>query len=392
MVSLFMVISGYAISLALLRTRDSSATGVPFFRHLSSTATRRIFRIYLPSTLVVVISQLVFFLGTFQLDSRLPDQFCAGLKPLSTPWYHTKYAFWTVLHSFDISNHGADMNFNTYRPDIMKNLSTHLWTMPVEYRGSCTVYLCILVFSFWRQGPRRLAILAVTSYWFYIGQWDLLSFIGGLFLAELHVASENPEADGEVQLSCDDQTKDNFAAWKLFITSPHLRLIRTIICFVFGVYLLCIAAEQELSIEHRWLLYIQPGYWDNPEMMTRSWRSVGALIVIYAISQSSYLQYPLNCRPVQYLGKISFPLYLVHPTIYNTIKRPLRNILWGLITQQTYPGTEEAINYSLLFGSAWGVATLVCAVIMVVVAHFWEMYIDKKCLQLSRRFDKWASQ
>lgn len=86
-------------------------------------------------------------------------------------------------------------------------------------------------------------------------------------------------------------------------------------CFIFGVYLMCIGNERELTIEHRWLLYIQPGYWDDAEFMTRCWRTLGALLVVYAIGRSSFLQYALNTRPAQYLGKVSFAVYLLHLNI-----------------------------------------------------------------------------
>lgn len=169
MVSLFFVISGYAISLPLLRSRDGSATGVPFFRRLSSTATRRPFRIYLPSTLVYIITQLIFFLGLFRFEPTLSNDYYAGLRPYSFPLLHIKYAIWCIIHSLDISNHGVEINTNTDRPDFM-NFTTQLWTMPLEWRGSCMVYFTILTMAFWRDSTRRFTLIVIAAYWFYVGQ------------------------------------------------------------------------------------------------------------------------------------------------------------------------------------------------------------------------------
>ncbi|KAJ9490036.1 hypothetical protein VN97_g3225 [Penicillium thymicola] len=89
----------------------------------------------------------------------------------------------------------------------------------------------------------------------------------------------------------------------------------------------CMCGADRLAREYQWLVVTQSPEWDNAEMMPRCWRSVGAVLTIYAISKSTLLRRPLNSRPLQYLGKISFPLYLVHPTIYLTLKWPVRDFL-----------------------------------------------------------------
>lgn len=393
MVCLFMVISGYAISLSLLRVRDDNLAGnIGFFRRLCSAATRRIFRIYLPSITIISITQFLYFCNVYQWEPP-NDEWLWGLKPLTAPWSHIKYMLWNVLHLLDISNHRPDINFVRNRPDLA-TINYQLWTMPVEFRGSCAVYLLILALAFWRPQPRRLALVGVAIYWFYVGQWDLFAFVAGVFLAERHVASDNPEADGELALPCQspETWKTISKSWRKLTESAYFNQVGTTASFIVGIYLLCMCHADTVSHEYRFLLAVQSPGWDHPEMLSRCWRSVGAVLTIYAISKSALLQRPLNSRPVQYLGKISFPLYLVHQTVYLIIKRPVRNILWLMATGTSYPDTIEASKHALAFGVAWGGSVLVSIGIMVLVAELWNRFVDMKCMQLARRFEKWITR
>ncbi|CAG8903439.1 unnamed protein product [Penicillium egyptiacum] len=392
MVALFMVISGYAISLPLLRCREEvGPSNSGFFRRLCSAATRRIFRIYLPSIAILFLSQFVYFCNVCQWKAA--DDWLGGLKPLTAPWAHIQYVLSRIVHLLDISNHQVDINFDHNRPD-MRTINYQLWTMPIEFRGSCAVYLLTLTFSFWKPQPRYLALAAVAMYWFYMGHWDLFAFVAGIFLAERHVASES-EPDGEIALSYSfspfESPNPIIKAWNKFRESIYLRQLRTSGCFILGMYFLCMCGADRLAREYRWLAVARSPEWDNAEMMPRCWRSVGAVLTIYAISKSALLQRPLNSRPLQYLGKISFPLYLVHPTVYLVLKWPVRDFLWWAVARTSYPGTIEASKHVLPFCIAWMGTMLGSGVVMVIASEIWNRFVDMKCLGLARRFEKWVS-
>lgn len=392
MVALFMVISGYAISLPLLRCReDVGASNVGFFRRLCSAATRRIFRIYLPSIAILFLSQLVYFCNVFPWKAA--DDWLGGLKPLTAPWAHVQYVLSRIVHLLDISNHQVDINFDRNRPD-MRTINYQLWTMPIEFRGSCAVYLLILTFSFWKPQPRYLALVGVAMYWFYMGHWDLFAFVAGILLAERHVASESGP-DREIALSYSSSPLEIqepiTKAWNKFTEKICLQRIGISVSFILGMYFLCMCGADRLAAEYRWLAVARSPEWDNAEMMPRCWRSVGAVLVIYAISKSALLQRPLNSRPLQYLGKISFPLYLVHPTVYLALKWPVRDFLWWAVTRTPYPGTIEASKHALSFAMTWMGTMIVLGAVMVVASELWNRFVDMKCLVLARRFEKCVS-
>lgn len=401
MVSLFMVISGYAISLPILSHRDN---GITFFQRLGSAATRRIFRIYLPSAIILFLSQLLYFCSAYQVD--LPDGWVGGLQPLTAPWSHLRYVSWTLVHMMDISNHGDDLNFTNNRPEL-DCLLMQLWTMAIEFRGSCIVYLLIMTSAFWRSQPRYLMLFGLAIYWFLNGHWDIFAFAIGLCFAESQVGPDEAEANRELALPC-HTTKNKAAAIRALIktgkrairdttNSVIFRRFRTSASLVIGVYLLCISHIYAppagfLAPEYRYLLAIQPSIWDNPEMAPRCWSTVGAVLVVYAISQSNLLQRPLESQLGQYLGRISFPLYLVHLTVYWIFKPLVRNLIWWMETRQAFPGAIEASQNGLAFWGAWIGSVLVCGVIMVALADLWSRFIDVKCLDIGKRFEKWATQ
>ncbi|KAJ5178544.1 uncharacterized protein N7500_001243 [Penicillium coprophilum] len=321
------------------------------------------------------------------------DDWLGGLKPLTAPWSHIQYVLSRTVHLLDISNHQVDINFDHNRPD-MKTINYQLWTMPIEFRGSCAVYLLLLTFSFWRPQPRYLALAGVALYWFYMGHWDLFSFVAGILLAERHAASES-EQDGEIALSYSSPPleiqKPDAKSWNRLIESVYLQQLRTSASFILGMYFLCMCGADRLAWEYRWLVVTRSPEWDNAEMMPRCWRSVGAVLTIYAISKSALLQRPLNSRPLRYLGKISFPLYLVHPTVYLVLKKPVRDFLWWAFTRTPYPGTIEASKYALPFFIAWMGTMLLLGIVMVMASELWNRFVDMKCIGLARRFDKWVS-
>ncbi|KAJ5813071.1 hypothetical protein N7447_010094 [Penicillium robsamsonii] len=392
MVALFMVISGYAISLPLLRCREEiGASNSGFFRRLCSAATRRIFRIYLPSIAILFLSQLVYFCNVVQ--GKAADDWLGGLKPLTAPLTHIQYVLSRIVHLLDISNHQVDINFDHNRPD-MRTINYQLWTMPIEFRGSCAVYLLLVTFSFWRPQPRYLGLAGVAMYWFYMGHWDLFSFVAGIVLAERHVASES-KPDEEIALSYSPSPleiqKPIAKSWNQFAENINLQHLRISVSFILGLYFLCMCGADRLAREYRWLIVTRSPEWDNAEMMPRCWRSVGAVLMIYSVSKYSLLQRPLNSRPLQYLGKISFPLYLVHPTVYLVLKWPVRDFMWWAITRTPYPGTIEASKHALPFSIAWMGTMLLLGIVMVMASELWNRFVDMRCIALARKFAKWVS-
>ncbi|KAJ5689995.1 hypothetical protein N7462_004387 [Penicillium macrosclerotiorum] len=230
----------------------------------------------------------------------------------------------------------------------------------------------------------------MAAFWLYLGYWDLFAFLVGLLLAERRIMSEMAEGDGELCLPAESTKPPRtiIRAWKNITKSTIFDLIRTSAFLLLGLYFICIDAYSVLPPGYQFLQSIQSPYWHDTLTANECWETIGAVLVIFAISQSNYLQYPLNSRPIQYLGKISFSLYLVHPSVYFMLLQPIRDLVWFLISQKPYPGTVEAIYYTLPFWSAWTASFLITAGVIIVIAHFFTRFIDEKSVIIARSIEK----
>lgn len=372
MVPLFLVISGFAISVNLLRARNSSAAD--FVRRLASAATRRVLRIYLPVLSIAVISQVIFFCNLYQWE--FPDDVVWGRRPWTAPWFHVTFIGRYMLDNLNIiylQNNGG--------------LNGQLWTMALEFRGSCVVYLVILALAFWRPGVRRLALLGLMTFWYYFGLWDIFGFLAGLYLAEGHVASESASDIGETDLP------------RFFrpIFSSKTRLVRlttvwTYACFLLGLWLLCLGDDGFLTPGYQFLELISSERWDGAwGIVNKIWKTTGSILIVYAIRRSPLLQRPLNTRAVQFLGRVSFSLYLVHQSVYHMIRNPVRDALWYLAAGEPYGGVAVE-QHPFAFAFAWVGGYIVLSAVNLYVAHLYTRFIDERCIDLAKRFDRYVTQ
>ncbi|KAJ5940371.1 hypothetical protein N7516_000539, partial [Penicillium verrucosum] len=81
-----LLFNGPSIVALFMCREDIGASNSGLFRRLCSAATRRIFRIYLPSIPILFLSQLVYLCNAFQWKSA--DDWLGRLKPLTAPWAH----------------------------------------------------------------------------------------------------------------------------------------------------------------------------------------------------------------------------------------------------------------------------------------------------------------
>ncbi|KAK1249237.1 hypothetical protein MKX07_002753 [Trichoderma sp. CBMAI-0711] len=380
MVPLFFVISGYAISINLIRVRagnninhnHNNSDGL--LRRLASAVTRRGLRIYLPVLCITVISQLLFFLNLYSWEPG--DEVVWGRKPWTAPWFHVTFVARYMLD-----------NINILAIQYNGGLNGQLWTMALEFRGSCVVYLLILGLAFWKPRPRLWVLVASMAYWFYFGFWDVVGFLAGYWLAELQVLSELQTVS----------TETDYPLWlKPYIPvqarSINFSAIRTYAMFVAGIWLLCLSDDGALPPGYQFLQIAESSRWDgNWGIIDKTWKTVGSVLVVSAISTTKTLQSPLNSKFVQYLGRISFSLYLVHQSIYHLFSDPVRKALWYMATggSEPEPGTGY---YQVASAFRWVGGYIIVTAINLYAANLWTRYVDERCIKLAKQFDQWVSQ
>ncbi|CAG8142560.1 unnamed protein product [Penicillium salamii] len=357
MVPLFYVISGYSTASGLLELRDKQSE--LFIDRVRSSAIRRFIRLVLPLIGLGVFCQITFFCGLF--IRSLPEDSAPGLEPWSSPWSHLGYLTRYVADSLQLFqiqyNHG---------------LSQQFWTIPLDLRGSFVVYLVIILQAPWRPRVRLslLALLLAHTLWY--GIWDMFSILSGLALAEISALYNR--------------------------TGYQPRFLRGtisyVIRFAIAAYLGSLSSKTSYPPDFRVLELAQPWRWSRYDWTNarQNWHSIAVVCLFSILMQSPRLQGILTMRPFQYLGRLSFAIYLVHVPIYQIIRAPLRDYLWRLQENREWPGPWEASQSLSSFYSCWVASGIVSYLTVFIAAWSYMQYVSPHVDRISRDTDKWLNQ
>ena len=352
-VSTFFVISGYAItvkSLSLLRQRNHE----DLYNGLCSSLFRRGFRLFLP----VVLLAIPTFFVVCMVD--MEDGFLMPFEVKST---------WTGQMSHFINSTDHHINPFSYRSDMVDNRYAYVptsWTIPMEYYGSIVCYILTMVVArveLYRI--RNLIVGGMCLYALHQGSWWTSNFLFGMWMADHILEQKTRNNDGH---------KGSKGSNKFFTLMYAL-------LFVFGIYLAGMPPEilafefpSQPKIGYMWLYkLIPPDYLFRIPEPARWWWYWSGNLTFLGISKIPQLQSIFNTKFCQWLGKISFALYLVHAMIISILSRPLQGFVK---TMTEHKGIVCLFEFTVM------------TPIVVVLAGVVERYID----QPSVRFAKWLEQ
>ncbi|KAI9693881.1 MAG: hypothetical protein M1822_003152 [Bathelium mastoideum] len=317
-VAIFFVLSGYVLSRsALVHAREGKRDACAM--SLVSAVVRRPIRLYVPTlcvTFAIAILMHAPFGALAEVSWAPPKE---SLAAEIGNWTMESVKF---FNPFQL--HGSNKAWYTY--DLV------VWTIPIELKGSMLIYAltAACIFSglpvFWSVLLLDLTMMVLLQ----LGRWTMGCFIGGLILSYLDTYSLDT----------------GFLSW--YLTQRTQTIIRHVV-FVAGYYLLCQPAHDghpEYSLDTPgwyYLTLLTPQGYDQNQYY-RYWHSWGAYMMVYAALRIEWLQQFLNTRPLRYLGKVSFMLYLIHLAILNIVGDAVARMLG-----QVYPTTEESWVNSLLY-------------------------------------------
>lgn len=312
MVTLFFVISGYVLSYAFLSSSraHTDAELVKCFSRLASLTIRRWMRLYLPATSSMLLVMFAAFFGAFDAghefqESSLwltgwreqhPPRFLSFVKQLrnfASMWWAWSTPFqWRLFYS-------------EYDP--------HTWTIPVEFRGSMVLFVVLLASAGLSQRWRSGTFVLVTMYCFLSERWDVAAFTGGALVADSHVWQAK-KATNEARESDLLQTNLPRRATVLSRWTAYALATMKIIFFLAALYLLSFPDDApERTPGFSWLHRVTlPMYKTNYTHPYMFWHALSALFIVWSIQQLYYVNAFLCLSVPQYLGKISYALYLVH--------------------------------------------------------------------------------
>lgn len=196
-------------------------------------------------------------------------------------------------------------------------------------------------------------------------RWPNILFFGGFILAELD-HRRRALATPSISNSPFSSSRRLDVFW--FITY--------ILIFICGLYL---GGQPELAVDKA------PGWMTLHSLIPkhirakhRYWVNWAAILLIWSTSNSSLIQKIFTNRVSQYLGKISFSLYLVHGMVIHTLHYTLIDKLLKALGSETWLERETAL----------GVSAMVVTVIIIWVSDVFMRAVDIP----SVRFAKWIEE
>ncbi|KAI9712020.1 MAG: hypothetical protein M1820_001728 [Bogoriella megaspora] len=285
-VTVFFVISGYVLStkpMSLIQNAEYTKLG----DNISSALFRRWLRLFLPviATTFCFMTITHFFgiwTAAYEHEKRYLDEVWR--------WYSEFKNF-----SF-IFKQGGDPWF-TY--------NFHTWSIPVEFKGSIVIYTALMAFSRCRRNARLWCQVGLIFYFMYIADgWYCALFVSGMLLCDLDMLAAKDQLPNAFEKL--EPYKDLIYYHLLIISIylggvPSQNMDMTILRKSRGWYYLSLLKPQAV-FDYKWF-YL---FW-------------AASFLIAAIPRIKWLKGFFETPFSQYLGRISFALYLMHGPVLWTL-------------------------------------------------------------------------
>ena len=335
MVCIFFVISGYALSLKPLKLLRSQSWE-KFFTTMSSSIFRRGIRLFTPTTvstfMVIIMLRLGFYEPTraFSENRELLRNVLEYHPHLRDTFYNQFWDWvwhmWNFVHVWSWEPFGGTTSYDV-----------HLWTIPVEFRCSLMLFLALIGLARVRTALRFTFLFLLVWFTYYWSRWEMVLFYSGMFLAELDIirgvhrnASTSAVSPSNAGSPRDTVTKSRYSLQILWIALA-----------IFSLYLMS-QPDDDFAETPGWIwlsTYIPEWFGEK----YRYYQCIGAMLFVLCTSYCSLLQKPFNTPLVQYFGKISYSLYLMHGPVIHVIGYRIEPWAWSIT------GSEPGFRYKAGF-------------------------------------------
>ncbi|KAI2602078.1 acyltransferase [Hypoxylon sp. NC1633] len=370
MVCIFFVISGYALSLKPLKQmRSRSFDG--FSKTMTSFVFRRYFRLFLPTLISTFGVFIMLRLGIYEITRdfagdrnyiRNVIEHHPILKETTLEQLrHWLWEMYDFVHIWGWEKFGGATGYDA-----------HLWTIPVEFRCSMMLFLVLFGTARLRTGVRFICLGLLMWFVLRADRWEMVLFLWGMAIAELDLirGAHEPNASHSPPTPPALLPIDQAPA-----TTSERRDRSNFYWILVSILALYLMSEPDNGTEGN------PG-WEYlgsliPEWFSdkyRYYQMIGSIMFVFCTARSSSWQRVFNSPPVQYFGRISYALYLMHGPVLHTAGYMVQRRMWQLTGTDGY-----AYN--------WGFALASCVNIPLVIWAadvFWRA-VDAPTV----RFTKW---
>ncbi|KAI1076658.1 acyltransferase family-domain-containing protein [Whalleya microplaca] len=299
-VSTFFVISGYVLSakpLSLIQSEEYVKLG----DNVASALFRRWLRLYLPLIAVTFL---------YMTSCHVLGLWVENTKQGS--WRDELWAWYADFKNFSfVFNLGGEPWFSYH---------FHAWSIQVEFKGSVIIYSCLMAFSRLSRRARLSCEVGLVFYFMYIADgWYAAMFMSGMLLCDLDLLATKNELPRVLRKLAPAKS---FIFYHLLVFSLFLGGVPSVNADINrmksqrGWYYLS-SLKPQAVFDYKWF-YL---FW-------------AATFLVASVPRIPWLRRFFEARFCQYLGRISFALYLVHgPVLWTLGDRLYASVGWYGKTQ-----------------------------------------------------------
>ncbi|KAJ5976886.1 hypothetical protein N7501_000228 [Penicillium viridicatum] len=336
MVAIFFVLSGYVISYRPVHDPQGDRLLVT----LGSPAFRRGIRLFVPP----IVST---FLVMLAVQCNLYDT--AGHPSLQRfDSFGAQFHDWSQFVRLELLSLWSWNDSSSYRYD------PNLWTITPEFQCSMLLLLSHLLLARKSSGTRLVFWLLFAAYAMQNGIFEVALFRVGAFIAELRARHH--------------------------LTTGHNGLYRysCILAVAGGAYFASYPdREGTRTPTFSWLPSLAS--W-QPFEDCRAWQMLGAIILVLGLSGDSRLQRPFVSPVAQYLGRISYGIYLCHGPLLNIAQQPLFLLVWKFFAPEDESNTVFWVTFLIVL------PVLFLCLLLLATAFWW--LVDKPSSRLARWLER----
>lgn len=262
----------------------------------------------------------------------------------------------------------------------------NLWTLPMEFSSSMVIFLflmaCSRLYSKVRIG---LAASLIVYLQYYFDFPALHMFLSGMLICDLHFEIHKTlskwanERSGSIILSAAAcvRVKAVFRIMDRIMDSfKHLYIfgrVFSLLVFFFALWILS-TPELNYGVHQSWG-YVTLSSWISAWYGDHLLSPYGAILLVLILDHSPFLQPLFTNRFAQYMGKISYSLYMIHGPLLWSVGLKL-----GHFTTDHVTGADNDLNYTLgmmlAFVLWWPIA--------IYLSDLTFRHIDRNCVWVSK--------
>ena len=404
----FFVVAGYLMTLQLVALFDKhdQASRAKAFLNISGNLFRRVSRLYLPVFVMTLISAHYIYFGFYEYQRNLyaqRDRYFPG--PFTEPWPQQYSSYLSQLNDWR-DDMWKLMNFwaHSYRP----RHDVHLWSILVEMQGSLVLYLTLLATAQCHKYVRLVMVCGMTCVTLLWDHGETWMYVGGASVALIDLLLTERQTEKAIQLPA-TQTAPMALPTVPTMSTIRIRYQHVLVSHFKDApttaittirFLLHIAAFWTISYPMWGYSYsgfesIAPGYETlnsfipaAMEQKERFWPCVGTMIFLLLLAradpETSIWRQIFNSDLAQYLGKVSFGVYLVQgPLLHAFIYLVPHWVWWSM-------GAEGISASNTVWTMGIAVGWVVGLVVVLWAGDVWQREVEMRTVKVAQRFEKWC--